>query len=86
MKENTKLQLMDNINEMKVYLKSEIDSYPVETYKDMDREIKLYLHKLYSFLYFCNECDNISHAKKCIKNMAETKTFKDRNVIINLMR
>lgn len=86
MKESTKLQLMDNISEMKAYLKKEIDNYPVESYKDMDRDMKLYLHKLYSFLYFCNECDNINHAKRCITNMANTTTFKDRNVILNLMR
>jgi hypothetical protein len=86
MKENNHLQSLNDLTEMKAYLKSEIDSYPVETYKDMDREIKLYLHKLYSFLYFCNECDNISHAKRCITNMANTTTFKDRNVILNLMR
>lgn len=90
MKENIQQIVKDisfkPLEEIKNYLTNEINKYDVNTFKDFDLEMKYYIHKLYSFLYFCNECDNINHTMKCINHFATTNKFKDRNIVINLMR
>jgi len=43
------------ILEMRMYLRAEISKFCVNEYKDMSIENKIFLYKLNSFLYFCNE-------------------------------
>ena len=65
------------ILEMRMYLRAEISRFCVQEYKNMPIESKIFLYKLNSFLYFCNEFSNKADVLKAMRQMITTQ-FKDR--------
>jgi len=65
------------ILEMRMYLRAEISKFCINEYKDMPIESKIFLYKLNSFLYFCNEFENKAEVLKAMRQMITTQ-FKDR--------
>jgi hypothetical protein len=74
------------ILEMQTYLRLEISKHLVGEYKDMTTEMKLYIYKLYSFLYFCNELKDKEKVLSCMQQMINGKEFKDRNQVLNKVK
>ena len=72
--------------EMRMYLRTEISKSLPEQYKELSVEDKFYMYKLFSFLYFCNELDSKVKILECMKQMCDTKEFKDRNQILNKVK
>lgn len=72
--------------EMQTYLRLEISKHLVGEYKDMTTEMKLYIYKLYSFLYFCNELKDKEKVLSCMQQMINGKEFKDRNQVLNKVK